>query len=310
MRIIYMGTPDFAVPCLEAIVEHNHQVVGVVTQPDRPKGRGKKLQPPPVKVTAEAMGIPVYQPETIKTPEFMALLKEFNPQLIVVVAYGKILPPEILHLPPLGCVNVHASLLPKYRGSAPIHWAIINGEQQTGVTTMYMNEGMDTGDMILSAATDITDADTVGTLHDRLATMGATLLAETLQLIAQGKAPRIPQKDAEACYAPMLKKEHELIQWQRSAVAIKNHIHGLNPWPGSYTTLAGKVLKLWRAELVPGNGGEQPGTVVSVKDNQVVVQTGEGLLALTELQLQGGKRLSAREFLCGKKLTPGIKLGV
>jgi methionyl-tRNA formyltransferase len=309
MRIVYMGTPDFAVPCLEAIIKQNHQVVGVVTQPDRPKGRGKKMQPPPVKVTAEAHGIPVYQPEKIRTPEFLAVLRELNPELIVVVAYGKILPTDVLNLPPLGCVNVHASILPKYRGSAPIHWAIINGEQKTGVTTMYMNEGMDTGDMILTAITDITATDTVGGLHDRLAIMGSELLAETLALIAEGRAPRTPQNDAEATYAPMLKKEHELVHWQQSALAIRNHIHGLNPWPGSYTIMDGKVLKLWQAELVTGNTKEQPGKVVDTEDNNLVVQTGDGLLAITELQLQGGKRLSTRDFLCGKKVSPGMKLG-
>lgn len=309
MRIVYMGTPDFAVPCLEAIIKQNHQVVGVVTQPDRPKGRGKKMQPPPVKVTAEAHGLPVYQPEKIKTPEFLELLKELSPELIVVVAYGKILPVDVLNLPPLGCVNVHASILPKYRGSAPIHWSIINGEQETGVTTMYMNEGMDTGDMILTSVTGITETDTVGSLHDRLATMGAELLAKTLTLIADGKAPRTPQNDAEATYAPMLKKEHELVHWQQSAQKIKNHIHGLNPWPGSYTTVGDKVLKLWQAELITGNTKEEPGTIVDTKDNKLVVQTGEGLLAITELQLQGGKRLSSRDFLCGQKVSIGMKLG-
>lgn len=308
MRIVYMGTPDFAVGCLETLIQAGHDVVGVVTQPDRPKGRGKKLQPPPVKLIAEKYDIPVYQPEKIKTPEFISQLKELAPELIVVVAYGKILPAEILYLPPLGCVNVHASILPKYRGSAPIHWAIINGERETGITTMYMNEGMDTGDMILTATTTIGDNDTVGELHDRLAVLGAELLAETVILIEQGNAPRTPQNEAEATYAPMLKREHELINWQQSAKRLHNQIRGMNPWPGTYTTWQGKMLKIWRAEALTHHTAQRPGTVVA-DNGEIIVQTGHGCLALYEVQLQGGKRLATKDFLCGNKIDIGTSLG-
>ncbi|MBO8136578.1 MAG: methionyl-tRNA formyltransferase [Desulfotomaculum sp.] len=309
MRIVYMGTPEFAVPCLKKIIKQNYQLVAVVTQPDKPKGRGKKLQPPPVKVTAQKYNLPVYQPEKINTAEFITKLKELEPDLIVVVAYGKILPKEILNLPPLGCVNVHASLLPKYRGAAPIHWAVINGEKETGVTTMYMDEGMDTGDMILSRAVPIKEDETVGEVHDKLAELGAEVLGETLNLIAEGRAPRTPQNSKEATYAPMLKREHEIINWDRTALEIKNHIRGMNPWPGTYTKLKGKILKIWRAEIVKCDSSEQPGTVISCKNNKIVVQTGEGCLAVTELQLQGCKRMDAGCFLCGNKITPGTILG-
>ncbi|MBM7855740.1 methionyl-tRNA formyltransferase [Desulfohalotomaculum tongense] len=309
MRIVYMGTPDFAVPCLEKIMEQKHHLLAVITQPDRPKGRGKKLQPPPVKVVAESYNLPVYQPEKIKTAQFLQTLKELNPELIVVVAYGKILPKEILDLPPLGCVNVHASLLPKYRGAAPIHWAVINGEKETGVTTMYMNEGMDTGDMILSKSIPIDDDDTVGEVHDRLAALGAEVLGETLTLIASGSAPRVPQDHSQATYAPILKREHELINWNRSAREIKNQIRGMNPWPGTYTKLEGRVLKIWRAEIVAGSSKEKPGTVISSTNDQLVVQTGAGCLSITELQLQGSKRLGICDFLRGRKVPPGTVLG-
>lgn len=309
MRIVYMGTPDFAVGCLETLIQAGYDVVGVVTQPDRPKGRGKKLQPPPVKITAKKYDLPVYQPEKIKTPEFISQLKELAPELIVVVAYGKILPAEILYLPPLGCINVHASILPKYRGSAPIHWSIINGERETGITTMYMNEGMDTGDMILTAATTIGNNDTVGELHDRLAVLGAKLLAETVTLIEQGQAPRTPQNEAEATYAPMLKREHELINWQQSAKKLHNQIRGMNPWPGTYTTWQGKVLKIWRAEVLTQHTDQRPGTVVVAEHGEIIVQTGQGCLALREVQLQGGKRLATRDFLCGNKMDLGTSLG-
>ncbi len=309
MRIVYMGTPDFAVPCLEKIVQMGHQVAAVVTQPDRPKGRGRKLQPSPVKLAAQKHGLKIYQPEKIKTEEFYKLLKSLQPELIVVVAYGKILPAKILSLPPLGCVNVHASLLPKYRGSAPLHWAIINGEKQTGVTTMYMDEGMDTGDMILKKSIEIHPDATVGELHDRLSVLGAELLEETLKLIEQGKAPRIPQDDGEASYAPMLKREHERIDWTLPAIKIKNHVRGMNPWPGCYTTLDGKVLKVWRVDVIDKNTPHKPGTVVAVEQDSILVQTGMGMVSLLELQLQGGKRLVTADFLRGRPLSPGIVLG-
>lgn len=309
MRIVYMGTPDFAVPCLEEIINRGHQLAAVVTQPDRPKGRGRKLQPPPVKAAAQEHGIDVYQPNKIKTADFFNVLKDIGPDLIVVVAYGKILPPEILALPPMGCVNVHASLLPKYRGSAPIHWAVINGEKETGVTTMYMDEGMDTGDMILKKTVKIGSDTTVGEVHDQLKILGAELLGETLELIEQGIAPRTPQDDDLATYAPMLTREHEKINWNKPAEDIKNQIRGMNPWPGSYTTLDGKVLKVWRAEVLDKTTDKKPGTVVQAEGDSIVVQAARGTVSLLELQLQGGKRLSCADFLRGRQMLTGKVLG-
>lgn len=309
MNIVYMGTPDFAVPSLAIIIQSQHQVVGVITQPDRPKGRGQRLKPPPVKILAEKHNIPVHQPEKIRTPAFLSLLEKLKPDLIVVVAYGKILPKAILTLPAQGCVNVHASLLPKYRGAAPIHWAVINGEQQTGITTIYMDEGLDTGDIILCNPLAIEADHTVGEVHDRLAVLGAKVLVETLAAIAGGHAPRKPQNHSQATDAPLLRREHEVINWQHPATTIKNQIRGMNPWPGTFTKLAGEVLKVWQAEVVSDykeTGTEQPGTVVSTDNNCLVVQTGAGLISLLELQLQGKKRLPASEFLRGKTVSVGV----
>lgn len=309
MRIVYMGTPDFAVASLEALIQAGYNIVGVVTQPDRPRGRGQKLHSPPVKVIAEKFNIPVYQPDKIKTPQFINELKDLKPDVIAVVAYGKILPPEILYLPPLGCINVHASLLPKYRGSAPIHWAIINGEQETGITTMHMDEGMDTGDMILTATTQIGTNDTVGELHDVLAEIGAKLLTETISLIGRGEAPRTAQDDTDASYAPMLTREHELIVWHQPAKTLHNQVRGMNPWPGTYTTWQGKILKIWRTEIIFKQTSEKPGTVVACNNDEIIVQTGENCLALREIQLQGSRRLACKDFLCGNKVEFGICLG-
>lgn len=327
MRILFMGTPDFAVPCLEALVKNGRDVVGVVTQPDRPKGRGRQLAPSPVKVKAIQYGIPVYQPEKIKTPEFVSRLKEIRPDLIVVVAFGQLLSPEILDLPPYGCVNVHASLLPRYRGAAPIHWAVINGEQETGVTTMYMDRGLDTGDMILRQVIPIEEDDTVGSVHDKLAEAGAGLLVKTIDEIEQGRAPRIPQDHNAATYAGMLKREHERIDWNREARDLRNLIRGMNPWPGAYTTLGDKVLKVWKAEVFTGclgSGGEtaaqgtcgaavpgETGKVLEIIPGQgMVVQTGKGRLLLKEVQLQGSRKMTVEEFLRGHPLKPGTRLGL
>lgn len=309
MRVVFMGTPGFAVPSLKALVESGHDVAAVVTQPDRPKGRGKKEAPPPVKETALAFNIPVLQPLRVKDPGFIELLREIAPDVIVVVAFGRILPPDILHLPRYGCINVHASLLPKYRGSAPIHWAVINGEKETGITTMHMDEGMDTGDMILREAIPIREEDTVGAVHDRLAVLGARLLVETLELVGRGQAPRIPQEGTPT-YAPMLKAGDELIRWERPAREIYNQIRGMDPWPGARTYLSGKVLKIWRA-AVPSEGGTafEPGKVLSWGRDGITVGTGNGRLTITELQLQGAKRLSAADFLRGTPIPEGTVLG-
>ena len=309
MRIVFMGTPDFAVASLKALKEAGHEIAAVVTRPDRPRGRGKINTPSPVKETALALGIPVLQPLRIKDPEFIETLRAFAPEVVIVVAFGQILPPEILSLPPYGCINVHASLLPKYRGAAPIHRAVINGEKETGVTTMYMDEGMDTGDMILKESIPIHEEDTVGIVHDRLALVGSRLLVETLRLISLGQAPRIPQ-NGEPSYAPPLKAEDEIICWDRPAREIYNLVRGMNPWPGARTTLQGKVLKLWRTSCVEsGWPGAKPGEVVATGPEGILVGTGRGMLRILELQLQGGRRMEAAAFLRGKPIPKGTVLG-
>lgn len=310
MRIVFMGTPDFAAASLQNLITNQQQVVAVVTQPDRPKGRGKQVQAPPVKQLALQHNIPILQPSTIKTEDFFQTLKELEPECIVVVAYGKILPPTILNLPPKGCINVHASLLPQYRGSAPIHWSVINGERETGVTTMFMDEGMDTGDMILKKQLTINHHDNVGVVHDRLAKLGAELLVETLGLLKKNQAPRTPQDHSLATYAPMLTKEHELIDWHKSAQDIHNHVRGMDPWPGTYTLWQGKVLKIWHTEVPePRELNSQPGTVLEEYPAGILIQTGQGQILVQELQLQGSKRMEVKEFLKGKKLIPGTVLG-
>ena len=306
-----MGTPDFAVPSLKKMIEAPAlQVVGVVTQPDRPKGRGNKLTAPPIKALALDSGIQVFQPQTVNSEEAYSKLKEWGPEAIVVVAFGQILKSAVLELPPLGCINVHGSLLPKYRGAAPIHWAIINGEKTTGITTMYMDPGMDTGDIILQEELSIGPLETIGELHDRMAALGGKVLLATLDLLGQGKAPRRPQEDREATYAPLLKKEHEVLDWGGSALEVVNHIRGMNPWPGAHTTLHGKVLKIWRAHQIEhgtDNGGK--GKVVAVENQGIIVQTGLGQVIVTELQMQARSRMAAGEFLRGYPVKPGEVLG-
>jgi methionyl-tRNA formyltransferase len=309
MRVIFMGTPDFAVPALRALAEADYDLVAVVTQPDRPKGRGKKNTSPPVKEAAVSLKIPIFQPAKIKDPDFISALRDLSPDIIVVVAYGRILPKDILTLPGYGCINVHASLLPKYRGAAPIHWAVINGEKLTGITTMFMDEGLDTGDMILRETVPIHDDDNVGALHDRLAVLGADLLIKTLSLLKCGRAVRQPQA-GESSYAPMLKAEDELILWDKPAGYIYNQIRGMDPWPGARTTMHGKVLKIWRAELLAGNGSAFiPGQIISAGSDGIIVQAGKGRLKISELQLQGAKRLCSADFLRGTPLIVGTVLG-
>lgn len=309
MRVIFMGTPDFAVPSLRALAEADYELVAVVTQPDRPKGRGKKNTSPPVKEAAVSLKIPILQPAKIKDPDFICTLRDLSPDVIVVVAYGRILPKDILTLPEYGCINVHASLLPKYRGAAPIHWAVINGEVLTGITTMFMDEGLDTGDMILREAVPIHVDDNVGVLHDRLAVLGAELLIKTLGLLRCGCAARLPQT-GESSYAPMLKAEDELILWDKPAGDIYNQIRGMDPWPGARTTLHGKVLKIWRAQLLEGNGSALiPGQIISAGSDGIIIQAGKGWLKINELQLQGAKRLCSADFLRGTPLIVGTVLG-
>jgi len=311
MRLIFMGTPDFAVPTLRALVAHGHEVVGVFTQPDRPAGRGKSLKPSPVKVAAQELGLKIFQPLKIKTPECVAILKELAPEAIIVVAYGQILSKEILAIPPHGCINVHASLLPDWRGAAPLHWAIMAGDKITGVTTMQMNEGLDTGDILLQAEYPITDDTTTGELHDALAQLGAQLLIATLEQLQRGELTRTPQA-GPVRYAGLLKREHEKIDWSRSAQVIHDQIRGLNPWPGSYTTFRGEMVKVWKSrlpqadreqELMPASlhqSPAKPGEIRQATRLGLLVQTGDGLIWLTEVQLAGKKTMSAHDFFIGR----------
>jgi len=310
MRMIFMGTPDFAVPSLKALVRVGHLPIAVITQPDRPRGRGKHFQPTPIKAAALAMDLPVWQPATLKEPGLVDRMRTCQPEVIVVVAYGKILPPAVLGLPPRGCINVHASLLPRYRGAAPIHRAVMEGTLETGITTMYMDRGMDTGDMILQRPLAIRPDDTVGDVHDHLAGLGADLLVETLDLLARGEAPRLPQKNQQSTYAPPLTRDDEMIRWDRPAREIINQIRGMNPWPGARTNWGERVLKIWHAELggqVPA--GVMPGEVLKASiDRGLLVATGEESIWLTEVQVQGGRPLPAADFLRGRPIPPGTIL--
>ena len=307
MRIVFMGTPDFAVPCLERLLADGHQVAGVFTQPDKPKGRGHHLQPPPVKELALARGLPVYQPATLRDGQALETLRALAPQLAVVVAYGKILPPALLAVPPLGCINVHGSLLPRWRGAAPIQWSVLSGDRQAGVTTMYLAEGMDTGDMILRRSTPVGPQETSGQLYERLAELGAQLLGETVELIAQGKAPRTPQQEEEATYAPMLTKELAAIDFMKPAAQVHNLVRGMNPWPVAHTLLEGQPLKVYAARLAEGSGA--PGQVLESR-GRLVVACGQGAVELLELQAQGKKRMAAADYLRGHPLAPGTVLGI
>lgn len=308
MRIVFMGTPEFSVPTLEALIAH-HEVIGVVTQPDKRKGRGKTMAFPPVKETALAHDIPVYQPVKVREEGFVEMLRELAPDVIVVVAFGQILPESILELPKYGCINVHASLLPKYRGAAPMQWAIINGEKETGITTMYMAKGLDTGDMIEKVVIPIAPKETGETLHDKLSAAGGTLILSTLDKLEAGTAVRIPQNDEESSYAGMLTKELGEIDWTRSAVSIERLIRGLNSWPSAYTHMNGKTLKIWDADAVEDQGVAAPGTVTDVKKDCFYVQTGDGLLKVNEVQLQGKKRMPVQAFLLGYPVKKGMVYG-
>ena len=307
MKVIFMGTPDFAVPTLEALIE-KHEVLAVVTQPDKPKGRGKKMVFPVVKEKALEHNITVYQPQKVKTPEFVEVLKEYQPDIMVVVAFGQILSEEILNIPKYGCINVHGSILPQYRGAAPIQWSIINGEEFGGVTTMYMAKGLDSGDMILKAKEKIKPDDTYGSLYDRLSVIGAELLIKTLDLIENGEVKRIPQNDDEATFAPMIKPELEHINWNGKNTDIVNLIKGLNPQPVAYTMLNDEKLKIWFAETVDGDYSGEPGTIVDVRKRDFVVMTAEGAVAVKEVQAQGGKRMSADAYMRGHAIEKGTIL--
>ena len=300
-----MGTPDFAVPSLQALIDAGHDVCAVYTQPDKPQGRKQILTAPPVKTLALEHDIPVFQPNTLKNEDEQARLRELAPEVIIVVAYGKLLPKAVLDIPPHGCINVHGSLLPRWRGAAPIQWAVIAGDEMAGVTTMQMAEGLDTGDMLLTYETKVGEKETAGELFDRLAQSGAELLTQTLVKLDE-ITPR-PQDDAQSCYAHMLDKQMAVIDWSKSAHEIDCLIRGLNPWPIALTTLSGERLKVFAAEKAAGNG--EPGTVLEADPKKgLTVACGEGALKLTEIQLVGGKRMKANDFLRGHAIEVGTKL--
>lgn len=304
MRIIFMGTPDFAVPSLERLVADGHEIVAVYTQPDKPKNRGMKLQPTPVKVAAQAHGIPVYQPVSLKSDDSVSQeIAAFAPELIVVAAYGKILPKHILDCPKYGCINVHSSLLPKYRGAAPINWAILDGEDRTGVTIMYMAEGLDTGDIISQRETLIDPDESVETLHDRLAELGADLLSETVSAIGQGTAERRPQDNSKSCYASMLSRELSPIDFHRPARQIHNQIRGLLPWPATTAELCGVSFKIFSSQVTGEHSDREPGTVLGADKKGILVVCGDGcVLRIVELQAPGKKRMRAVDYLNGHPL--------
>jgi len=309
--IIFMGTPDFAVPALKELSKSGHKVSLVVTQPDRPKGRGRKIQPPPVKQAALALGHDVSQPKSVRDAAFLEHLAEIRPDMIVVIAYGQILPKPLLDLPRFGCVNIHGSLLPKYRGPAPIQRTVINGEAETGVTAMQMDEGLDTGDILLAARTPILSEDTAGTLHDRLAEMGAALLLETLDRIETGRIHPVPQDPALATYAPLLRKTDGHIDWSLDAAAIDRLVRGMDPWPGTYAFMGDKRLKIFKVRTVPGPppaSRKAPGTVLASFSGELRVAAGKDALSILELQGASGKRLVAQDFLRGCPILPGTML--
>jgi len=308
VRLIFLGTPSFAVPTLERIVAAGHTVLAVVTQPDRPRGRGQNPAPPPVKQAALQLGLTVYQPERVRRPQAQEFLQGLPVDAMVVVGYGQIIPQSIIDMAPLGIINVHGSLLPHYRGAGPVQWAILNGETTTGITTMRIDAGLDTGDMLLKAETAIGPEENAVELGQRLAAMGADLLVETLAGLAEGRIAPQKQDNAQATYAPLLKKEDGLVNWSRSAPAIHNQVRGLQPWPGAYTTFRGHPLHLWKSRLWQGAAkASGPGEFVSLKPP--VVACGSGHLELLEVQLEGRKRISAADFANGQRLAENERLG-
>lgn len=309
MKIVFMGTPDFAVPALEALVKGGHQVIAAVTQPDKPKGRGKGMAMPPVKEKAMEFAIPVYQPAKVREEGFFRQMRELSPEVIVVAAFGQILPKAILDLPQYGCINIHASLLPKYRGAAPIQWAIINGEKETGVTTMMMDAGLDTGDMLEKTVVPIEEEETAQSLSDKLSAAGGSLILSTLKKVEEGTLTRTPQRDEESCYAKILQKTLGCIDWNREAKLIERLIRGLNPWPSAYTTLNGKSLKLWKAKALLEEYPGEAGQVVKAVGNELLIKTGKGTLKAEALQLEGKKRMEADAFLRGCPIEEGTRLG-
>lgn len=311
MNIVFMGTPEFAVPSLDMLVEEGYRVVAVVTQPDRPQGRKKVLTPTPVKEAALRHGIPVLQPQRLRHPDAVAELAEYEPDMIVTAAYGQILPKAVLDMPKLGCLNVHGSLLPKYRGGAPIQRSIMNGEKVTGITLMYMAEGLDTGDMIAKAEVPIEDYDTAGTMFEKLSRAGAALLKQQLPRLSEGKVQAEPQNDDEATYAPNLSREDEKLDWSRTSRELYNQIRGLVPFSGAFTLWDGDVFKVWEAELPgegPGTSDGEPGTVLELNDRGMIVRTGDGVLKLLKVQPSGKKALDISPFARGTSMKAGTVL--
>ena len=308
LRIVFMGTPDFAVPSLQALLDGPEQVAAVVCQPDRERGRGKKVSPPPVKVLAERHRIPVLQPESVRTESFLAEMQALMPDLLVVTAYGKILPQALLDLPRLGAINVHGSLLPKYRGAAPIQWAVINGETETGITIMQMDAGMDTGDILLSAAVPIGKEETAGELFDRLALLGGTILADAVARLKTGRLAARPQEHALASHAPMLAKEMGHLDWTLPARRLHSLIRGVDPWPSAYGCIDGKRFRFFSPEIVPIRAGAPPGAICRADSQGLLVATGEDCLLIREMQPEGKKRMAAGACLRGLPILPGSRI--
>lgn len=308
MKIIFMGTPDFAAASLEALIASRHEIQAVVTQPDKPKGRKGELTPSPVKVVAEGKGIKVYQPLKVRDEEFVETLRAYNPDVMVVVAFGQIIPLSILKMPKYGCVNIHGSLLPKYRGAAPIQWAVLDGEKETGITTILMDEGIDTGDILLKKTIKIDTDETSGSLFDKLMALGAETILETLDELEKGSLTPIKQGESPTAYAKMLTKAMGLIDFTKPAKELDCFVRGMDPWPSAYTLLAGKTLKLWKVRAVEGGG--KAGSVIDIDKESFTIACGEGAIEVLEVQLEGKKRMSAGDFLKGSTLNIGQELGV
>lgn len=312
MRVVFMGTPDFSVPVLKRLIEDGYNIVGVVTQPDRPKGRKKQLTPPPVKVEAQKHGLTIVQPEKLKNPDDLQQVLDLKPDLVVTAAFGQILPKQLLDVPKYGCINVHASLLPEYRGGAPIHQAIIDGKKETGITIMYMVEKLDAGDILTQAKVEILEEDHVGTLHNKLSVIGAELLSRTIPDLVSGRLTPMKQDESKVSFSPNISREKEKINWENGGEAIYNQIRGLHPWPVAYTLLENEPLKIWWATKIPKNKEAEPGTIVAIEEDGVIVSTGDDVyIKVIDLQPSGKKRMTAEQFLrgAGNYLTAGTKLG-
>lgn len=308
MKILFMGTPDIASGCLQELIDKKYDVIGVVTQPDKQVGRGKKIVFSPVKQVAIENNLPVYQPIKAKEKSFVDEIKDLNPDVIVVVAYGQLLSKEFLQIPTYGCINVHVSLLPKYRGAAPINWVIINGEEKTGVSTMFMDEGLDTGDVILQSEFDLDNEITAGELHDKMTVEGAKILCETLDLIKDGKANRTPQNHEEFSYAPIMDKNLGHVDFTKSAREVHNLVRGVNPWPSAYTTYMDKKMKVWKTKVLDEKSSKEPGTILKVDKEGIRVSTKDNVILISEIQMPNKKRMEVKEFIKGNNLEVGSVL--